>query len=116
MVEDELKKLPLARLPDDFSGRVVAYIRRQERRRKRLIWGLSLLVFMLSLALLGAFPATLNDLFGWLADPTANLLPGLSDMIDGSPDALLILLILGLALAGISVLLMVEWMTPGETS
>lgn len=108
-MEDELRKLPLRSVPDNYADRVVSHIARAESRRRNTLIALGAITLALIAGIIATLPEIGDELFAWLSDPFASLVPWFELETQGAmSDVTLIELILAIGLCGISALFLAQ--------
>lgn len=108
-MENELRNLPPRPVPNDYAARVMLHIAQAETRRRRVLYVLGMLTFALMLAIVVTLPEVLNDLFVWIHNPSADLVPWLTfEVVEAMPNPLLIATLLGVGLSGVSAIFLTQ--------
>ncbi len=108
-MEDELRKLPLRSVPDNYAERVMNHIARAESGRRNTLVALGAITLALIAGIITTLPEIADELFVWLSDPFANLAPWFELEAEGAlSDVTLIALVLAIGLCGISTLFLAQ--------
>lgn len=108
-MEEELRKLPLRSVPDNYADRVMGQIALAESRRRNMLIVLGAITLALIAGIVTTLPEIVDELFAWLSDPFANLVPWFELEAQGAmSDVTLIALVLAIGLCGISALFLVQ--------
>jgi hypothetical protein len=74
-MEEELKKLPMRSVPDDYTDRVMSYIAHAQASRRNAVVALGAMTLALIAGIFATLPEIADEFFVWLNDPFADLVP-----------------------------------------
>ncbi len=104
-MEEELKKLPLRSVPDDYADRVMSHIARAQAKRRGMLIALGAITIALIAGIFATLPEIADEFLVWLSDPFTSLVPWFEFEAQGNmSDIALIALVLGIGLCSISAL------------
>ncbi len=108
-MEDELKNLPLRSVPDDYADRVMKHIAQAQARQRNRLIVLGALTLALTAGIAATLPEITHELFAWLGNPLANLMPWFElEAETAMPDFIPIVLVLAIVLSSISALFLAQ--------
>ncbi len=108
-MEEELRKLPLRSVPNDYTDRVIGYIAHAQAMRRNALIALGAITLALIAGIFAILPEIADEFFVWLNDPFASLVPWFEFGAEPAvSDVALLALVLAIGLCSISAIFLAQ--------